>query len=174
VIEGDIFLSIITFIYLSLRTEIMSKPELLIKRLIEWLFANLLVIKRIELASLRSTITEQRGIIDTTGRKYDTIRKMLTKATSDAHYFAQEAVEYKKKLDKYDSEFADNILPTTGISFDKTVSNIKGMSSRARTTLLFRVVQILSIEEKEALNTYINYDKVNTKEEKAQGVEPSN
>jgi hypothetical protein len=145
-----------------------------IKAIIEYFFPSILIITKVEDAETVKTIKSLQYKIDYLNKQVKKSSSKLTIALNDAMFFAKEATELETKLLKLEDEFSDNILPTTGMSFDKTVSNIKGMSSRARTTLLFRIVQILTTKEKQTLSNYVNYEKVNNDEEYVQGANSNN
>jgi hypothetical protein len=140
-----------------------------VKAIIEYLFPTILIITKADDAETVNTIKSLQHKVDYLNKQVKKSSSKLTLALNDAMFFAKEATELETKLLKLENEFSDNILPTTGMSFDKTVSNIKGMSSRARTTLLFRIVQILTTKEKQTLSNYVNYEKVNNDEENVQG-----
>jgi hypothetical protein len=87
-----------------------------------------------------------------------TLEQEASNMLDDLVRVSKELFASNAKVTTYELEFADNILPSTGISFGRTINNIKGMSQRARTTLLFRIVQILTDKEKETLIGYLNYE----------------
>lgn len=81
----------------------------------------------------------------------------LMKAASDAMYFGQEAAKANVELKKLKEQ--GGVLPEVGMSFDKTIENIKGMTGKARVTLLFRIAQALNKKEKETMLNYLTYRK---------------
>lgn len=94
-----------------------------------------------EVAALKEEI--ERG--KATNKK---LRSILAKGISDNAYLLQE-------LEAMKNEGNQEILPSRSVSFDKTVDNFNKLTSKAKTTLLFRIVQVLGNRELESLKNYV-------------------
>lgn len=125
----------------------------LIEKLIEYFLpAYVLVYKKVHEHNnkCQQEIEDLKQEIEQGKAKNKILRSHLAKASSDNIVLLQRLAEVEEE--------AIEILPSRSVSFSKTVENMRKLSSKARTTLLFRITtEVLSDEEKQSVQRYLSH-----------------
>lgn len=122
---------------------------------------------------------EDKAKAKSNAETFQRMKNMHWNLISDNSFMAGQLISLKGELEGYRKPFIeDNIIPEGSISFPKSVNNFKVLSTKAKTSLVFQISNVLNEKELEAGLSYFNFaldrikknQKKNTNEEATQGV----